>query len=114
MLSGVLAGWTTTETGRQPWVVYGHLRTADAMAPVTAHAVTLSLTGFFAIYAVIMLAFLWFAARIVLAGPGGRNTIATKCIRPGMARNAPTLIEATPPGRSPLSTASPATKRVIP
>jgi cytochrome d ubiquinol oxidase subunit I len=110
----VLAGWTTTETGRQPWVVYGHLRTADAMAPVTAHAVTLSLAGFFAIYAVILLAFLWFAARIVLAGPGGTNTIATKYIRPGLARNAPTLIEATPPDRSPLPAASPATKRVIP
>ena len=32
----VLAGWTTTEAGRQPWVIYGHLRTADAVAPVTA------------------------------------------------------------------------------
>src|SRR5262249_35357433 len=39
----VLAGWTTTEAGRQPWVVYGMLRTADAVAPVAAHAVVVSL-----------------------------------------------------------------------
>jgi cytochrome d ubiquinol oxidase subunit I len=39
----VLAGWTVTETGRQPFVVYGMLRTADAVAPVTAGAVTTSL-----------------------------------------------------------------------
>ena len=29
----VTAGWITTEVGRQPWVVYGHLRTADAVTP---------------------------------------------------------------------------------
>ena len=29
----VIAGWTTTEVGRQPWVVYGLMRTADAVTP---------------------------------------------------------------------------------
>ena len=38
-----LAGWTVTEAGRQPLVIYGHLRTVDAAAPVTAGAVTTSL-----------------------------------------------------------------------
>ena len=35
----ILAGWTVTEAGRQPYVVYGHLRTADAVSPVAAGAV---------------------------------------------------------------------------
>src|ERR1017187_9687998 len=35
----ILSGWTVTEVGRQPWLVYGQLRTADAVAPVAAGAV---------------------------------------------------------------------------
>ncbi len=65
----VLAGWTTTEAGRQPWVVYGALRTADAVSPVSAHAMALSLLLFVAIYATLLLTFLWFIARILLQGP---------------------------------------------
>lgn len=65
----VLAGWTVTEAGRQPWVIYGHLRTADAVAPVSFGAVTTSLLIFFAVYNVLLLAFFWFAARIALKGP---------------------------------------------
>ncbi|QRG06547.1 cytochrome ubiquinol oxidase subunit I [Xanthobacter dioxanivorans] len=65
----VIAGWTVTETGRQPWIIYGALRTADAVAPVTAGAVTASLLIFFAIYNLLLLAFFWFAARVALKGP---------------------------------------------
>ncbi|MCK0206830.1 cytochrome ubiquinol oxidase subunit I [Starkeya koreensis] len=65
----VLAGWTVTEAGRQPWIVYGHLRTADAVSPVSAGAVTASLLIFFAVYNILLLAFLWFAARVALKGP---------------------------------------------
>jgi cytochrome d ubiquinol oxidase subunit I len=32
---GIEAGWTATEVGRQPWVVTGYLRTADAVTPIT-------------------------------------------------------------------------------
>jgi len=66
---GVLAGWTVTETGRQPYVVYGLLRTADAASPVAAGAITASLAGFVIIYALLFLGFLWFALRMVLKGP---------------------------------------------
>lgn len=65
----VLAGWTTTEAGRQPWVIYGHLRTADAASPVTAAAVTATLVVFVLLYNLLLAAFLFFAARIVLRGP---------------------------------------------
>jgi cytochrome d ubiquinol oxidase subunit I len=65
----VLAGWTVTETGRQPFVVYGLLRTADAASPVSANAITATLLGFLLIYAFLFAAFLWFAVRLIFNGP---------------------------------------------
>ncbi len=46
----LLAGWFTTEVGRQPWVVYGVMRTADAASPLTAQQVGLSLLTFICVY----------------------------------------------------------------
>ena len=46
----VLAGWITTEVGRQPYTVYGLLRTADSLAPVEAPAVATSLIAFIVVY----------------------------------------------------------------
>jgi cytochrome bd ubiquinol oxidase subunit I len=65
----ILAGWTVTETGRQPYLVYGLLRTADAVSPVAAGAVTASLVLFVAVYLVLLLAFFVYAGRLVMAGP---------------------------------------------
>ena len=46
----VLAGWITTEVGRQPYVIYGLLRTADAASPLDAPAVAASLLAFVIVY----------------------------------------------------------------
>jgi len=46
----VLAGWITTEVGRQPYTVYGLLRTSDSLAPVAAPAVATSLIAFVVVY----------------------------------------------------------------
>jgi len=46
----VLAGWITTEVGRQPFTVYGLLRTGDSLAPVAAPAVGASLLAFIVVY----------------------------------------------------------------
>ncbi|TNJ42092.1 cytochrome ubiquinol oxidase subunit I [Phaeobacter sp. B1627] len=46
----VLAGWITTEVGRQPYTVYGLLRTSDSLAPVEAPAVATSLIAFVVVY----------------------------------------------------------------
>ena len=46
----VLAGWITTEVGRQPYTVYGHLLTSDSIAPVEAPAVAASLIAFIVVY----------------------------------------------------------------
>ena len=47
----VISGWIVTETGRQPWVAYGILRTADAASPVPAAAVATTLVLFVLVYA---------------------------------------------------------------
>jgi cytochrome d ubiquinol oxidase subunit I len=46
----VLAGWITTEVGRQPFTVYGLLRTSDSLAPIAAPAVAASLIAFIVVY----------------------------------------------------------------
>jgi len=70
----VLAGWTTTEVGRQPWTVYGLLRTADSVSPsLTGSDVLLSLIGYMAAYLVIFPAGLFFMRRVALKGPVDPN-----------------------------------------
>ena len=49
-LVAVLAGWITTEVGRQPYTVYGFLRTADSVSPLDAPAVAASLVAFVVVY----------------------------------------------------------------
>ncbi len=46
----VIAGWITTEVGRQPWVIYGVMRTEDAVSAIDAPAVGASLTAFVIVY----------------------------------------------------------------
>src|SRR5690606_29738098 len=49
-----IAGWIMTEIGRQPWVVFGYMRTEDSISPgVTAGEVLFSLTSFTAIYLIL-------------------------------------------------------------
>jgi cytochrome d ubiquinol oxidase subunit I len=66
----VLAGWTTTEVGRQPWTVYGLLRTASSVSPsLTGTDVLLSLAGYVIAYLVMFPAGVLLMARIVRKGP---------------------------------------------
>jgi cytochrome d ubiquinol oxidase subunit I len=65
----VLTGWYTAEVGRQPWVVYGHLRTVDAVSPVPAASVATSLATFFIVYSIIFGAGVYYMAKVVKAGP---------------------------------------------
>lgn len=92
----VLAGWTTTEAGRQPWIIYGHLLTADAVAPVSAHAVTLTLVIFFVVYNVLLATFLWFAARIAIRGPRTSDPIDPREMPPGFDRGSPSIVGSAP------------------
>jgi cytochrome d ubiquinol oxidase subunit I len=65
----VEAGWIVREVGRQPWVVYGLLRTKDAVSTVSASSVTLSMAMFFAFYVVLLLTFFVLARNWLRAGP---------------------------------------------
>ena len=65
----VLTGWYTAEVGRQPWVVYGYLRTGDAVSPVSAASVATSLATFFVVYTIIFGAGVYYMAKVVKAGP---------------------------------------------
>ena len=68
----ILTGWYTAEVGRQPWVVYGVLRTADAMTPfLTTRAATISLVVFGAVYTFIFAFGTYYIYRLLRAGPAG-------------------------------------------
>jgi cytochrome bd ubiquinol oxidase subunit I len=66
----VTAGWVTTEVGRQPWVVYRHLRTADAVTPSLATGdVAISLAMYVLVYAAVFGAGVYYLMKLVAAGP---------------------------------------------
>jgi cytochrome d ubiquinol oxidase subunit I len=67
----VLAGWVTTEVGRQPWVVYGLMRTADAGSPVSVGQVATSLAIFIVVYGIVFVAGIWFLIRLLVRGSDG-------------------------------------------
>ena len=66
----VEAGWMTAELGRQPWLVYGLLRTAEGSSP-TVHpgTVLFTLIGFAGLYALLSVLFLFLLAREIAHGP---------------------------------------------
>ncbi len=66
----VLAGWVTTEVGRQPFTVYGLLRTSDSLAPVEAPAVAASLTAFIIVYFFVFGAGTYYIMRMMNKTPG--------------------------------------------
>ncbi|MDH2347579.1 cytochrome ubiquinol oxidase subunit I [Bradyrhizobium sp. SSUT77] len=68
----ILTGWYTAEVGRQPWTIYGVLRTADAVTPfLTASAAMASLILFVAVYAFIFSFGTYYIYRLLRAGPAG-------------------------------------------
>jgi cytochrome d ubiquinol oxidase subunit I len=68
----ILTGWFTAEVGRQPWVAYGVLRTADAVTPfLTARQATISLAMFCVIYTLIFAFGIFYINRLLRAGPAG-------------------------------------------
>ena len=88
----VIAGWCVTEVGRQPWTVYGLLRTAQSVSPsLTSYDVAISLAGYMIVYLLIYPWGLLLMLRIVRKGPGAtRRNSEIEAGRP----------EAPGPGRS--------------
>jgi cytochrome bd ubiquinol oxidase subunit I len=67
----VLAGWVVTESGRQPWIVYGIMRTADATSPVLPGAIATTLSLFVLVYGVVFSFGIYYINRLIANGPQG-------------------------------------------
>ncbi|MGY8668730.1 cytochrome ubiquinol oxidase subunit I [Bradyrhizobium sp. UFLA05-109] len=68
----ILTGWFTAEVGRQPWTVYGVLRTADALTPfLTTRAASISLIVFCALYVFLFVFGTFYVYRLLRSGPAG-------------------------------------------
>jgi cytochrome d ubiquinol oxidase subunit I len=65
----IIAGWVVTESGRQPWIVHGIQRTADAVSPVPAATVASTLALFVLVYGVVFSAGIYFINRLINRGP---------------------------------------------
>lgn len=70
----VLAGWVSAEVGRQPYVVYGVLRTADVVSPVSTASVATSLILFITVYAIVFSAGALYILRLIGKGPDSDET----------------------------------------
>lgn len=69
----LVAGWFVTEMGRQPWIVYGVLRTADAVGPQTAWMTAISLAVYVAGYAFVFGWGIWYLVKILRHGPHAQD-----------------------------------------
>ena len=69
----ILAGWWVTESGRQPWVAHGILRTVDAASPVSFHAVLISLILFVLVYPSVFSMGVLYINRLIEKGPSGAS-----------------------------------------
>ncbi|MCZ8368919.1 MAG: cytochrome ubiquinol oxidase subunit I [Porphyrobacter sp.] len=94
--AAVLAGWITTEVGRQPFVIYGLLRTADAASPLDAPAVAASLLAFILVYFTVFGIGVWYILKLMGKSPhageygvkrGDVGPIRTAGITPGPTQN---------------------------
>ena len=88
----VLAGWITTEAGRQPWTVYGMLRTADSASPLDAPAVATSLLAFIVVYFIVFGMGVFYILRLMShpphhgeEGPSGEEPARAAGITPAPA-----------------------------
>ena len=68
-LIAILAGWFTTEIGRQPWVVYGLMRTSDASSNHSVMQMSVTLVMFVVVYFALFGAGLGYMMRLVRKGP---------------------------------------------
>jgi len=77
-------GWVVREVGRQPWVIYGLMRTSDGVSPTVGFGTNIvSLALFSVIYAALLVAFIYFTRRVLINGPDLSSPL------PGQIRKSP-------------------------
>jgi cytochrome d ubiquinol oxidase subunit I len=69
----ILAGWVTTETGRQPYIAYGILRTDQALSPVGVQSIATSLASFVLVYCVVFSIGIYYIRKLIRHGPQGAS-----------------------------------------
>ena len=69
----IAMGWLVAEMGRQPWIVYGLMRTSDAVSPVPAEHVSTSLLAFIIVYSVLGLLDIFLLRKYAIKGPQGQE-----------------------------------------
>lgn len=79
----VIAGWTTAEVGRQPYVVFGLLRTDQSVSPIHAGEVSASLIAFVIVYAVVFSAGALYILRLIAEGPAAGQALPQGLRAPG-------------------------------
>ena len=70
----VIAGWVVTESGRQPWIVYHVLRTADATSPVLGTTIAGTLALFIVAYGIVFSFGIYYINRLIAQGPRADDT----------------------------------------
>lgn len=78
----VIAGWVTTEVGRQPYTVYGLLRTAESVSPLDAPAVAASLVAFIVVYFTLFSVGIWYILRLMNHAPSTGEPALEKGVAP--------------------------------
>ena len=75
-LIAILAGWFITEVGRQPWVIYGLMRTEDAVSAHSAVHLSISLTAFVTVYFIVFGTGINYICKLIKKGPEGDDSHA--------------------------------------
>ena len=68
----MLAGWITTEVGRQPWIATASCAPRDAISPVTAASVLATLVLFVIVYGIVFAMGIYYINRLIVRGPQGK------------------------------------------
>jgi cytochrome bd ubiquinol oxidase subunit I len=63
------AGWIVTEVGRQPWIVYGVMKTKDAVSPIAASQVGISFAAFIVVYTILGIVAFYLMRKFAIQGP---------------------------------------------
>lgn len=87
-LIAILAGWYTTEIGRQPWTVYGLQRTADAVSAHGAPQLSFTLAIFVVVYVVVFGTGIRYMLRLIRLGPDSQETLAEQTVDDPLRRPA--------------------------
>jgi cytochrome bd ubiquinol oxidase subunit I len=91
-----IAGWVVTEAGRQPYVVYGVVRTANAASHIAAVSVGTTFILFIVVYLFLMGGFLWFLIQTIISGPERAEIEEPPRAARGRMRATPELLKGVP------------------